>query len=102
MSAIPACKRGRLAARNKPSGRAKAAVSRSHAAASARRKRRNGRLPRHASATPQLFRQGAAGLFKANKLYISAAARPIAAEGAHGPARTAATAAPRQAKINKT
>lgn len=41
--------------------------------------------PRPATATTQLFRQGAAGLFTANKLYISAAARHLAAACAPQP-----------------
>ena len=40
-----------------------------------------------ATAPAQLFRQGAAGLFTANKLYISAAARHLAAECAPQPPR---------------
>ena len=63
-SAIPTGKRGRMEPRNKPFGTAKQAVSRSHAAAAARRKCRNGRLPRPATAPAQLFRQGAAGLLR--------------------------------------
>lgn len=73
--------------RNKPFGTAKQAVPRFHAAASALRKPRHGLTSRPATAPAQLFRQGAAGLFTANKLYISAAARHLAAECAPQPPR---------------